>query len=53
MSRKIEPILNGQWKTAEKLKSKSGHATIGDIVERYQSCAEGRRSTIRNKISAL
>jgi hypothetical protein len=31
----IEPTLNGQWETAEKLKSKSGYATIGDIVERY------------------
>jgi len=25
----IEPILNGQWETAEKLKNKSGYATIG------------------------
>jgi integrase len=49
----IEPILNGQWEVAEKLKSKSGYATIGDIIERYQSCAEGRPSTIRNNISAL
>src|SRR5437016_5804342 len=49
----IEPILNGQWETAEKLKSKSGYATIGDIIERYQSCAEGRSGTIRNNISAL
>jgi integrase len=53
MSRKIEPILNGQWKTAEKLKSKSGYATIGDIIERYQACGEGRPPTIRNNISAL
>jgi integrase len=49
----IEPILNGQWEVAEKLKSKSGYATIADIIERYQSCAEGRPSTIRNNISAL
>jgi hypothetical protein len=31
----IEPILNEQWETVEKLKSKSGYATIGDIIERY------------------
>jgi integrase len=49
----IEPILNGQWEVAEKLKSKSGYATIGDIIERYQACAEGRPPTIRNNISAL
>jgi len=49
----IEPILNGQWEIAEKLKSKSGYATIGDIIARYQSCAEGRPSTIRNNIGAL
>jgi hypothetical protein len=49
----IEPILNGQWEIAEKLKSKSGYATIGDIIERYQSYAEDRAPTIRNNISAL
>jgi hypothetical protein len=49
----IEPILNGQWETAEKLKSKSGYATIGDIIERYLSQAEDRPATIRNNISAL
>jgi hypothetical protein len=36
----IEPILNGQWETAEKLKSKSGYATIGDIIERYRYAAQ-------------
>jgi integrase len=49
----IEPILNGQWETAEKLRSKSGYATIGDIIERYQSQAEDRPGTIRNNISTL
>src|SRR5437667_12336394 len=49
----IEPILNGQWETAEKLKSKSGYSTIGDIIERYLSQAEDRPATIRNNISAL
>jgi len=49
----IEPILNGQWETAEKLKSKSGYSTIGDIIERYQLNAEDRPATIRNNISAL
>jgi hypothetical protein len=49
----IEPILNGQWETAEKLKSRSGYATIGDIIERYLSHAQDRPSTIRNNISAL
>ncbi|SRR6266542_85020 len=49
----IQPILNGQWETAEKLKSKSGYATIGDIIERYQCHAEDRPATIRNNISAL
>jgi hypothetical protein len=44
----IEPILNGQWETAEKLKSRSGYATIGDIVDRYLSQAQDRPSTIRN-----
>jgi hypothetical protein len=36
----IEPILNGQWEIAEKLKSKSGYATIGDIIERYRYAAQ-------------
>jgi integrase len=49
----IEPILNGQWETAEKLKSRSGYATIGDIIERYLSHAQDRPATIRNNISAL
>lgn len=49
----IEPILNGQWETAEKLKSKSGYATVGDIIERYQSHAGDRPPTIRNNIGAL
>jgi len=49
----IEPILNGQWETAEKLKSKSGYSTIGNIIERYQLKAEDRPATIRNNISAL
>jgi site-specific recombinase XerC len=49
----IEPILNGQWEIAEKLKSKSGYAKIGEIVERYQSQAEDRPGTVRNNISAL
>jgi len=35
----IEPILNGQWETAEKLKSRSGYATIGELLERYQAGA--------------
>jgi integrase len=49
----IEPILNGQWETAEKLKSRSGYATIGEIFERYQASAEDRPGTVRNNISAL
>jgi integrase len=49
----IEPILNGQWETAERLKSKSGYAMIGDILERYQANAEDRPGTVRNNISAL
>ncbi len=28
----IEPILNGQWESAEKLKSRSGYATIGEVL---------------------
>jgi integrase len=49
----IEPILNGQWEIAEKLKSKSGYGTIGDIIERYQSQAEDRPATVRNNSSAI
>jgi hypothetical protein len=49
----IEPVLNGQWETAEKLKSRSGYATIGEIFERYQTSAEDRPGTVRNNISAL
>jgi integrase len=49
----IEPILNGQWETAEKLKSRSGYATVGDIIERYLSQAEDRPATIRNNVGAL
>jgi integrase len=49
----IEPILNGQWETAERLKSRSGYVSIGKIVERYQTNAEDRPATVRNNISAL
>ena len=49
----IEPILNGQWETAEQLKSRSGYATIGKILERYLASAEDRPGTVRNNISAL
>ena len=49
----IEPILNGQWETAERLKSRSGYATVGQILERYQASAEDRPGTVRNNISAL
>jgi hypothetical protein len=49
----IEPILNGQWETAERLKSRSGYATVGQILERYQASAEDRPATVRNNISAL
>ena len=49
----IEPILNGQWEAAEKLKSRTGYATIGQILERYQANAEDRPGTIRNNVSAL
>src|SRR5437667_9381785 len=48
----IEPILNGQWEAAEKLKSRTGYATIGDLIQRYQSNAEDRPSTIRNNSSS-
>src|SRR5215216_3511224 len=46
----IEPILNGQWEIAEKLKSKTGYATMGDIIERYPANAQDRPATIRNNI---
>jgi len=49
----IEPILIGQWEAAEKLKSRTGYATIGQILERYQADAEDRPGTIRNNVSAL
>lgn len=49
----IEPILNGQWETAEKLKSRSGYATIGQMLERYKEAAEDRAGTVRNNSSAL
>src|SRR4030095_3199831 len=49
----IEPILNGQWETAERLKSRSSYAFIGKILERYQVNAEDRPGTVRNNISAL
>src|SRR4029450_827826 len=49
----IEPILNGQWETAEKLKSRSGYATIGELLERYQAGAGDRHNTVRNNSSAL
>ena len=49
----IEPILNGQWETAEKLKSRSGYATIGQMLERYKTAAEDRAATVRNNSSAL
>jgi len=49
----IEPILNGQWETAEKLKSRSGYATIGQLLERYKAGAGNRANTVRNNSSAL
>src|SRR5262249_49797813 len=49
----IEPVLNGQWETAERLKSRSGYSTIGQLVERYQASASDRPNTIRNNSSAL
>ena len=49
----IEPILNGQWETAEKLKSRLGYATIGELLERYKAAAEDRAATVRNNSSAL
>jgi len=49
----IEPILNGQWETAEKLKSRSGYATIGQLLDRYKAGAGDRANTVRNNSSAL
>jgi len=49
----IEPILNGQGETAEKLKSRSGYASNGNIIDLYLSHAQDRPSTIRNNSSAL
>ena len=49
----IEPILNGQWETAERLKSRSSYPTIGKVLERYQANAEDRPGTVRNNMSAL
>src|SRR4030095_16419152 len=49
----IEPILNGTWETAEKLKSRSGYATIGQLLERYKAGAGDRANTVRNNSSAL
>ena len=49
----IEPILNGQWETAEKLKSRSGYATIAQLLERYKAGAVDRANTVRNNSSAL
>jgi len=43
----IEPILNGQWEAAEKLKSTSGYAAIGELLERYQAGASDRANTVR------
>src|SRR5437667_6667809 len=49
----IEPIIDGQWETAEKLKSRSGYATIGQVLERYKAGARDRPNTVRNNSSAL
>jgi len=49
----IEPILNSQWETAEKLKSRSGYATIGEVIARYQAGASDRANTVRNNSNAL
>ena len=49
----IEPILNSQWETAEKLKSRSGYATIGQILERYKAGACDRANTVRNNSNSL
>src|SRR4029453_14966095 len=49
----IEPILNAQWETAERLKSRSAYTTVGQILDRYQASAEDRPATVRNNISAL
>jgi integrase len=49
----IEPILNGRWETAEKLKSRSTYATVATLIERYRSSAEERPNTIRNNVASL
>jgi integrase len=49
----IEPILKGQWEIAEKLKSRAGYSTIGELLERYQAGAGDRPNTVRNNSSAL
>ena len=49
----IEPILNGQRETAEKLKSRSGYTTIGQLLEQYKAGALDRPNTVRNNSSAL
>ena len=49
----IEPILNSQWENAERLKSRSGYATIGQLLERYKARAGDRPNTVRNNSSAL
>src|SRR5262245_55632355 len=49
----IEPILTGQWATAEKLRSTSGYATIAQLRERYKAAAADPRNTVRNNSSAL
>src|SRR5881398_2197545 len=35
----IAPILDRKWEVAEKPKSKSGYATVGEMVERYRARA--------------
>src|SRR5215813_1610732 len=49
----IQPILNGQWETAEKLKSRSGYSTIGQLLGQYKAAAGDRPNTVRNNSSAL
>src|SRR4051794_18428112 len=49
----IAPILNGKWEMAEALKSKTGYANVGQLIEQYQSNAEDRPATVRNNSSAL
>jgi hypothetical protein len=48
----IEPILNGQCETAAKLNSRSGCATIGDIIEQYLSQAEDRPACLASSDSS-